>query len=129
MTDDKEPKITVRLATDDDGSPEVEAATRDNLTHYKVVFEIENVPEDTYAATFELDPSYYDPVRTLRADEDGKFRLETSTYGDYPLIVRLHRKTGDLVLREGVARALRRARSSMPGNSKVDSALSYIADH
>jgi hypothetical protein len=129
MAEDREPRITVRLATDDEGSPEV--ASGDSHTHYRVVFEVENAPADTYAATFELDQSsYYDPVRTLKPDQDGKFRLETTTYGDYPLIVRLHRaKADDLVLREGVARALKRGRDAMPSNPKVDTALAYIAEH
>lgn len=47
----------------------------------------------------------------------GKFRLETTTTGDYPLVVRLHRaKAQDMVLKEGVVRGLKRARESMPAN-------------
>ena len=122
------PKVTVRLATDDAGKPEI--AATDDFTHYNVVFEVENAPADTYAATIELDRStYYDPVRTLTPDENGKFRLETTTYGDYPLIVRLHRKNGDLVISEGLARALRRSRASMPDSPEIDTAVSYIASH
>jgi hypothetical protein len=123
-----DPKINVRLETDAHGQPEV--ARRNKLHHYKVVFEVENAPSDTYAATFELDPeTYYDPIRVLSPDQQGNFRLETTTYGDYPLVVRLHRKAGDIVLKEGVARGLRRARGSMPHNPEVDQALNYIENH
>jgi hypothetical protein len=127
MADLDEPKITVRLETDALGHPTVIEGER---RHYKVVLEVENAPADTYGATFELDPSYYDPVRTLSPDKDGKFRLETMAFGDYPIIVRLHREKGDdMLLREGVARALKRERRTLPDTPEVDDALSYIAEH
>jgi len=129
MAKESEPSLNVRLVTDDHGHPTfLPGETR---RHYKLVFEIENAPLDTYAATFELDPSsFYDPVRTLEPDSAGKFRLETTAYGDFPLVVRLHRaKAPDVILKEGVARALKQARATMPANSNIDDALSYIADH
>jgi hypothetical protein len=123
-----EPKVSVRLETDDHGSPEI--VQENTRRHYKVIMEIEDAPADTYAATFELDSSYYDPVRMVSPDATGKFKLETTTYGDYPLLVRLHRpKDGDVVLKEGMARALRRARDKMPANPQVDEAVAYIANH
>jgi len=128
MAEEQHPWLNVRLEVDAQGKPEVIRTGK--LQHYKVIFEVENAPPDTYAATFELDPTYYDPLRTLQPDDKGGFRLETTTYGDYPLIVRLHRpKTGDLVIKESVARALRRARKTMPAGPEIDDALAYIADH
>jgi hypothetical protein len=128
MPDDG-PKLTVRLETDAQGNPAV--IHQDAQRRYKIVFEVENAPVDAYAATFELDPSFsWDPVRMLPPEAAGKFRLETTTYGDYPLVVRLHRaKAQDVVLKEGVARGLKRARESMPANAEVDAALADIADH
>jgi hypothetical protein len=125
---DQGPKLTVHLETDEQGNPAVVGG--DAKRHYKVVFEVENAPPDTYAATFELDSSRYDPVRTLEPERDGRFRLETTTFGDFPLVVRLHRaKAQDVVLKEGVVRGLKRARESMPANPEVDAALSDIANH
>jgi hypothetical protein len=125
---ERAPEITVRLSADASGVPEV--IPGGEKRHYKVIFEIKNAPADAYAATYELDPSYYDPVRTIRRDEDGTFRLEVTTHGDYPVIAHLHRPdASDLTLREGVARALKRGRETMPDNPKIDEALSYIADH
>jgi hypothetical protein len=125
---DNEPKLIVHLETDEHGNPAV--VSGGNKQHYKVVFEVENAPPDAYAATFELDPSYYDPVRTLQPEQDGKFRLKTTTFGDFPLVVRLHRaKAQDMILKEGVARGLKRARSSMPANPGIDAALAEIADN
>jgi hypothetical protein len=125
---DNDPKITMHLETDAQGNPAVVGG--DAKHHYKVVFEVENAPPDTYAATFKLDPSYYDPVRTLQPERDGRFRLETTTFGDFPLIVKLHRANAqDVELTEGVARGLKRARGSMPANPEVDAALAEIADN
>ena len=73
---DNNPKITVRLETEEQGNPEVMPGGKKR--HYKVVFEVENAPPDTYLATFKLDPSYYDPVRTLKPERDGKFRRYSS---------------------------------------------------
>jgi hypothetical protein len=125
----QDPRLTVRLETDALGIPAF--VEGDDKRHYKVVFEIEDAPADAYAATFELDPAIYDPVRTVKAGSDGKFRLETTTFGDYPVIVRLHRSKGDdRVLKESVFRGLRRARGTMMVDSPgVSEALSYIAEH
>jgi hypothetical protein len=120
------PKLSVRLAGDTDGKPSV--VERGGRHHYKVVFEVDDAPPDAYAATFELDPSYYDPLRTLKPDSDGKFRLETTAYGNYPVVVRLHRKGGDVTLKANVAQALRTSVSGATAPAWQD-AVSYIATH
>jgi len=128
MPESSEPKITVRLETDPQGKPI--CTPDDSKRHYEIVFEIENPPTDTYSATFELDPSYYDSVREVQPDKDGKIRLKTTTFGDYPVIVHLHRTSGkDIPLREGVARALKRGRTNLPDDPQIDDALSYIAEN
>jgi hypothetical protein len=126
---ESEPNLTIRLKTDPGGRPTFQEGA--DHRHYAVIFEIENAPPDAYAATFELDPSsYYDPVRTLRPQAEGQFRLETTTYGDYPVVVRLFRAKGeDVVLKDSVARALRRAYRQDTQAPEVDEALTYIAAH
>ena len=127
MTSDTSPKLTVRLETDPAGRPVVLAGP--DHRHYKVVFEVENAPPDTYAATFDLDPeTYSDPSRTLRPDAKGRFLLKTTTYGDYPLVVRLRRSRGeDIMLRANVASGLRAAHG--PAGGDVRQALEYISAH
>ena len=89
------------------------------------------ISPDTYAATFEVDPSTtYDAVHTLRPEPDGGFRLETITYGDSPVVVRLRRSNGeDLVLKDGIARGLRRTHAPARDLAPLSEALSYIAEH
>ena len=128
-----EPKLAVRLQTDKDGRPIV--VQRGGTRHYSVVLEIQNAPADTYAATFELDPTDYDPVRTLTPDAHGNIRLNTTTSGDYPVLVRISRSGGaNTVLKESVARALRRGYETEPSTtgedrSAISQALSDIAAH
>ncbi len=123
-----EPELVASLATDEAGHPTV--VDRKARKHFQIVFEVKNAPKDTYAAIFELDRSYYDSRRTLPPDPDGNFRLVTSAYGDFPLVVRLHTKHGEeIVLRENVAEALRRSRPSGPSDPSYAEALDYIATH
>lgn len=126
MSETVQPKLAVRLKTDPAGNPRfVEGEKR---RHYRIVFEIENAPEDVYLAQVDLDPSYHDPVRNLERGPDGAFRLETTTYGDYPIVVHLYRSNGyDVVLSDSVARALRR--SSTPVAPAVEQAVDYISRH
>lgn len=129
MTQDRPPRLVARLETDQSGRPAF--VKGDDKRHYKLVFEVENAPKDTYAATFELDPTYYDPMRTVSPGDDGQFRLQTTTYGDYDLQVRLRTKTGEIPLIDSVSRALQRWRSDAGPKSDpaVDEAISYIANH
>lgn len=129
MPDDTEPKLTVQFKLDETGHP----TFIDGPEHrrYNVILEVENAPPDAYAATFELDPSTsYDAVHTLKPEPNGGFRLETTTYGDFPVVVRLRRSAGeDLVLKDGVARGLRRMHTRVMALAPISEALSYIADH
>lgn len=120
------PVLHIRLEKNEAGNPAfLETGGR---RHYKIVFEVEKVPEDVYAATFQLDDSYYDPRRTLKRAPDGRFRLPVTTYGDYQIIVRLHRRSGeDLILADYVAMGLRKTIGPTPANAAEARALNDIA--
>jgi hypothetical protein len=69
-------------------------------------------------------------VHTLKPEPNAGFRLETTTYGNFPVVVRLRRIAGeDLVLKDGVARGLRRMHTPVMALAPISEALSYIADH
>jgi hypothetical protein len=124
-----EPELLIRLTTDAEGRPLVVSGNTP-FTHYGVEFEVENPPEDTYAATFELDSTNVNPVRTLPPDSNGKFRLVTSTSGDYPVVVRLRTKHGrEVTLKESVAKALRKGAVGFTVTPAYLDALNDIADH
>jgi hypothetical protein len=120
------PRVTATFETDEQGSPAfVESDGRKN---YKIAIEVQNAPADTYAATFELDDTYYDPRRTLQVEADGKFRLRTTTYHDFDVVVRLRTKRGEMPLINNLARALQDSRKQTAASRSVDEAIAYIAD-
>lgn len=125
MIQSAKPRLTAQFKTDDQGDPAfVESNGR---KHYQIVFEVENAPNDAYAATFELDPTYYDSVRTLPPGADGNFRLEAASYGDYELRVKLRTKTGEVPVMDTLAHALRMSQKNAVQNEAVREAIAYIA--
>ncbi len=56
------------------------------FNHYKVRLYLETQNPEVQSVTYRLDPTYYDPVRES-TDVDGKFNVELTTYGDYPVTV------------------------------------------
>ncbi|MBM3562606.1 MAG: hypothetical protein FJX48_05485 [Alphaproteobacteria bacterium] len=122
------PQLVARLETDNSSAPVV--VESGGKQHYRIDFEVRNAPKDAYAATFELDAdTYYNPVRTLRPDNDGAFRLSTSTYGDYDVKVLLRTSEGDVPLSSSVRNALEKSRDEMSAGPMVDDAIAYIAGH
>lgn len=121
-----QPEIVARFETDPQGDPQF--IEGEEKKHYKVVFEVQNAPPDVYAAQFELDPTtYYDSLRTVQPDDEGKLVLKTTSYGDYPVKVTLHTKEGRfLEVQEKLSQALNRARAEMPENPTIDKAISDI---
>ena len=126
------PQLIAHFETTEDGKPKfVMGKSRRN---YRVVFEVENAPQDTYAATFELDPTYYDPRRTLLPDREGRFRLALNSYGNYDVKVWLRTKEGEIRIDDNLRGALERSRPSIAGGQPIDEnaiseALAYIATH
>jgi hypothetical protein len=122
------PQLTVRFETDRDGNP-IFVEDPQNKKHYYLEFEVKDVPSDVYAATFELHPTYYDPVRTLYP-ENRSVVLRTTSYGDYDLKVLLRTKEGrDVPVSANIVQALERARPSMPANTTIDTAIAELRDH
>ena len=121
------PRLIARFETDERGAPAYRVGK--DRRHYKIVLEVENPPADAYAATFELDPSYYNPVRTLPPGSDGKFRLETSSYGDYQVMVKLRTKQGDVPVANTLSSALQSSQQRVVANPEISEAIAYIATH
>lgn len=128
MTSKSYPRIIANFVTDDNGNPTYREI--DNKNHYLISFEVENAPANCYEATFVLDPSYYDPRQTRRPDSDGKFRLKTTTYGDYDVKVLLRTRDGnDQTILANLTMALRTSMRNDTDRSTFANALTYIATH
>jgi hypothetical protein len=123
------PQLTAHFETDKEGNPRF-LQDKGGQKHYQLVFEVENVPKEVYAGTFELDESYYDPVRTVRPEGDERrIRLKTTSYGDYGLRVRLRTSDGEILILDSLVDALQRTRKGMPSNPSVDQAIEELAAH
>lgn len=120
------PRLTAHFVKDESGKPSlIEAGGR---KHYKVTFGVEGVP-DAYAATFELHPTYYDPVRSVSPDTDGHLALNTTAYGDYDLKVKVQAKEGVVQIVDSVSDALKRGLGGQTADAAFADALAYIRDH
>lgn len=133
-----DPRLIANFRTDARGVPKFK--DRGRRRHYKIVIEVENPPKDTYAATFSLDPSYYDSLREITPDEAGAIRLAISSYGDYAVAVKLRTSKGVIELNQSLARSLREGIRRSPAltvaggdtgssDDAVADALDYIARH
>jgi pYEATS domain-containing protein involved in immunity len=99
----------------------------DSLNHYRIRLFLDTPNPDVESVTYNLDPTYYDPVRES-TDRDSQFGVEITTYGDYPVTVDAQVR-GEIV-REVVplAKLLKQAYEDST-TPEISSALSYIAKH
>lgn len=74
------PRICAEFQLDEKGKPIT--TTYNDLRHYKIRLFMQSVPQDTYAVTYKLHESYYNPTREVRRDKPQFEELITS-YGDY----------------------------------------------
>lgn len=118
------PELVARFETDAQGQP-ITIQGESGLKHYRIVLEVENAPRDLVAATFELDPTYYLPVRTIEPRQDGKVQLETTAYGDYPVKVDLRSKSGVVPVLTTLRKAL--LSGSQDQATDVSAAIAEIA--
>ena len=77
-------QVRAEIVLDENGKPISSQGT--SRTHYKINLYLDTPNPDVQAVTYKLDPTYYDPVRES-TDASAKFRIELTTYGDYPVTV------------------------------------------
>jgi len=99
------PMLLAKFVIDSSGFPK--AGYGGPPIHYYIRLMVKDAPDDTYAVTYELHETYYEPVReSRRSNED--FVEEITSYGDYLVraIVRGKSQTQTLVaeLSEALAR-------------------------
>jgi hypothetical protein len=97
--------LVARFVLDSKGAPEV--AYRGDPPHYHIELAVTNTPEDTYAVTYELHESYYEPVRESRRRGD-QFSEEITSYGDYQVRATVRGRSKSQVVVAKLSEALRR---------------------
>lgn len=97
------PILKATFDLDQDGKPvRLEGGEK---MHYQIRLGIENAPDDTYAVTYVLDDSYYEPIREARKSEN-KYAESLTSYGDYTVQAKIRTKGGILSLAIPLSEAL-----------------------
>jgi hypothetical protein len=118
------PLLTAKFDLDERGEPR--AIKRGILDHYTILLGVDHCPTDTYAVTYNLHDSYYDPVRQVSRSTPG-FEEQISSYGDFEVRATLRTKGDQHVVSELLSTSLRR---SYPSPSlAVRQAIDAIAAH
>lgn len=75
-------KLNAQFVVGSNGKPEfIEGDTR---KHYKIRLSVEGVPTQSESVIYELDDSYYSPVREVFKEAGGdSFEEEITSYGDF----------------------------------------------
>jgi len=120
-----EPKLLARFFLDDKKVPEYSGKT-EGKKNYSIRIFIKNAPSDTHAVTYQLDPSYFDPVREIRSRPT--FEEEITSYGDYDLQARIRRKKRADVLAVRLSEALREGHASAM-TPEIEAAIRDIEGH
>lgn len=119
------PVLVAKFVLDSKGSPKV--AYKDSLSHYRIRLMVNNAPEDTYAVTYELHETYYEPVREARSYTDG-FAEDITSYGDYDIRATIRGKHRNQVVVAGLSEALERGHGQNP-LATIAKALANIKDN
>jgi hypothetical protein len=116
------PKIVAQFELDSAGKPK--AVVRGSTKHYSIRLHLASPPEDTYAVTYQLHPSYYDPVRESH-DRASSFSSELTSYGDYTINAKVRTKQGVIAVTFPLSEALKEGHASSM-STPIASALSDI---
>lgn len=115
-------KATFRL--DERGRP---AFFLKNHKNYNIRLQVENAPDDTYAVTYTLHESYYEPVRESR-DRANQFAEDLTSYGDYTVQAKVRSKQGVTTIATALSDALKRGHASAL-SPEIESALKDIREN
>jgi hypothetical protein len=119
------PVIKAEFELDENGKPmRVESG---GLRHYHIRLLVTDAPDDAYAVTYHLDPTYHDPVREAR-DRSSGFAEELTSYGDYVIQAKVRAKTGVSAVSIPLSRALE-ASYGAGVSAAISDALRDIRDH
>jgi hypothetical protein len=102
------PAIKIEFRLDENGNPLF--IEQGNYKHYKIHISVENYPEDIYAVSYQLHPSYISPYRQQQ-NKDEDFGFNTTAYGDYVISAELLGKTKNAIASGLVSDALQKAYS------------------
>ena len=98
-----EPQIVASFDLDSEGNPE--AIQANDLRHYKIRLHVEGVPDETYAVTYGLHNTYFNPLRESTA-KDKAFEEALTSYGDYSVRAKIRTTDGAYSISRNLTDAL-----------------------
>jgi hypothetical protein len=108
------PTLKARFLLDRNGNPKFEHDG--DHKHYEIELYVDDAPEDTFAVTYILDESYYDPVVESKK-KNASFGEEITSYGDYVIVAKVRARTRTYVIQRSLAKALAEEYDSPPKQS------------
>lgn len=115
------PSIKAELILDEHGKPVQRGG------HYSIRLSIADAPEDAHRVTWQLDESYYDPIRDARNPDSG-FAEELTSYGDYEVKAIVRVKDRPILASRNLADALRETHGGSD-TAEIRAALRAIAEN
>jgi hypothetical protein len=115
-------RLEAQFVLGSDGSPLVVADDKTN--HYEIQLRVAEPPPGTYAVTYQLHDTYYDPVRESRSREQG-FAEEITSYGDFEVQARVRGKDRTVATASLLSEALRRGHAGGM-NESIERAIREI---
>lgn len=110
------------------GEPVV-AYEEGDTRHYSVKLSVEGAPDDTRSVTYRLHETFYDPIREVRRERQGKandFEEEIETYGDFEILTTVRSSEGETRVRRGLTAALLETHGE-DANEAIKKAIREIA--
>lgn len=117
------PDIKASFELDMSGRPQV--IDTGTLQHYRIKLHLDGAPDDTYAVTYILDPSYTSPVREV-VSSTGSFDESLTSYGDYLVQAKVRTPAGVTVVAATLVKALRKTYGPT-AEPEVEQALQLLA--
>jgi hypothetical protein len=101
-----EPIIKAEFVLDKDGKPIISGDR-----HYAIKLSTKEVPDDTYAVTYFLHDSYYDPVRESQ-EKKTDFAEDLTSFGDYEIKAKIRAKNSSVLISRQLSDALKETHGS-----------------
>lgn len=114
-----QPQIKAEFVLDDEGKP-----IGRKSGNYRIKLRVIDTPKDAYKVTYQLDSSYYDPVReVLNSTTD--FAEELTSYGNYVVLAKVRLADHTISTSRDLFEALRETHSTSPDDA-IQHALKAI---
>lgn len=119
------PRLKAKFVLDASGTP---AFVDDGGTkHYKLIIDVEDDDDAHTSAVYQLDPSYWDPVRETRRSEEGSFPEPITSYGDFEIVARMSGSAGRAPVVSGKLSELLRREYADAKDEAITSAIENIS--